>query len=392
MGTTQADGYGERLMVALAAWCDRAARPIIWAGFVACLACVLVTVRGLGFATDRNDLIGTQESYRKTYDVFRKEFPQEDDIVIVITGPDAAVNRKAVDRVGALLREDPTHFSDVYDRLSLDFIRKRLLLFLSISDLRELEKRLADVKPFLRRMMDEPGLVPLFGSINDEIQAYIKKQINAALNGGGVSDPRDNSDAPDMVGSLPILAGILKDMATCVGGNFKYRSPWAEMFSASKGNQGVQMTDIPEDIYLEFQDGGMYLVLCKPVKRDPAAAEEVLPRLNALVARVGQEFPGIKLGATGEPVLEHDEMEASSQDSETASIVSLVLIALLFAFTFGNPGRPLLGMICLVLAMGWTMGFATLAIGHLNILTVTCMAHAHRAGHRLRHPGDQPLR
>ena len=360
-------------MVALAAWCDRAGWFIIGAGFVLCVVSTLVTVRGLGFATDRNDLIGTQEAYRKTYDVFRKEFPQEDDIVIVVTSPDPGLNRKVVDRVGALLRQDPAHFSDVYDRLSLEFIRRRLLLYLSISDLRELEKRLVDVKPFLKKLMSDPGLVPLFGSINDEIQAYIKEQINAALEGGGVPSSRDRADAPDMVGSLPILAGILKDMAGCVRGPFKYRSPWAEMFSASKSNEAMQ--EIPEDIYLEFQDGSMYLVVFKPVK-DKASfnpAEEVLGRLRALVAQVRREFPTVQMGTTGEPVLENDEMEASSKDSEFASIVSLFLIALLFAFTFGNLGRPLLGMICLVLAMGWTMGFATVAIGHLNILTVTCM-------------------
>jgi uncharacterized protein len=64
-------------------------------------------------------------------------------------------------------------------------------------------------------------------------------------------------------------------------------------------------------------------------------------------------------------------MRQSQRDSMVASIVSLVLCALLFIYAYRETGRPLKATVCLLFGLGYTMGYATLVIGHLNILTVT---------------------
>jgi hopanoid biosynthesis associated RND transporter like protein HpnN len=48
-----------------------------------------------------------------------------------------------------------------------------------------------------------------------------------------------------------------------------------------------------------------------------------------------------------------------------------VLVALIFIYGYSATGRPLKATFCLVIGLGYTMGFTTLAIGHLNILTIT---------------------
>src|SRR5439155_8969856 len=94
-------------------------------------------------------------------------------------------------------------------------------------------------------------------------------------------------------------------------------------------------------------------------------------RLRELVARTKAEVPGINLGITGEPVLEFDEMAQSEYDTTVATIVSLVLVAFIFIYGYSESGRPIKATICLVVGLAYTMAFATLVVGHLNILTIT---------------------
>src|SRR5205807_1293468 len=72
-----------------------------------------------------------------------------------------------------------------------------------------------------------------------------------------------------------------------------------------------------------------------------------------------------------EPVLEHDEMQQSQKDTTVASIVSLLACALIFIYGYQETGRPVKATLCLIVGLGYTMAFATFAVGHLNILTIT---------------------
>ena len=56
------------------------------------------------------------------------------------------------------------------------------------------------------------------------------------------------------------------------------------------------------------------------------------------MAETQSEVPGLNVGITGEPVLEHDEMEQSQKDTTIASIVSLVFCALIFIYGYNETG------------------------------------------------------
>src|SRR4030095_14922527 len=73
----------------------------------------------------------------------------------------------------------------------------------------------------------------------------------------------------------------------------------------------------------------------------------------------------------GEPVLEFDEMAQSQKDTTLATLISLGLVALIFVFGYHETGRPLKATFCLLVGLAYTMGYSTLTVGHLNILTIT---------------------
>ena len=98
---------------------------------------------------------------------------------------------------------------------------------------------------------------------------------------------------------------------------------------------------------------------------------DAIDRLRQLIADTRNEVPGLNVGLTGEPVLDYDEMTQSQKDTLLASIVSLVLCALIFIYGYNETGRPIKATLCLVIGLAYTLAFTTLTVGHLNLLTIT---------------------
>jgi hypothetical protein len=89
-----------------------------------------------------------------------------------------------------------------------------------------------------------------------------------------------------------------------------------------------------------------------------------------VVDRVQAGFPGLQAGVTGQKALNTDEMGVALSDMEIATLLSLVSLTVLLIAFWRNLRRPFQGMAELILALSWTLGFTTLAIGHLNVLSV----------------------
>src|SRR5260370_32501567 len=98
---------------------------------------------------------------------------------------------------------------------------------------------------------------------------------------------------------------------------------------------------------------------------------ESFERLTQLVEETKREVRGLKVGVTGEAVLEDGEMEQSQKDTMVASVASLIICALIFIYGYQETGRPIKATFCLLLGLAYTMAFTTAVIGHLNILTIT---------------------
>src|SRR5258706_5336983 len=127
--------------------------------------------------------------------------------------------------------------------------------------------------------------------------------------------------------------------------------------------------DAEQQIYVTFGKGRLYLITPQAPTDEKNA--EAVERLRQLVEQVKTEVPGVNVGITGEPVLEHDEMEQSQKDTMVASVASLIICALIFIYGYQETGRPVKATLCLIIGLGYTMAFATLTVGHLNILTIT---------------------
>jgi hopanoid biosynthesis associated RND transporter like protein HpnN len=89
------------------------------------------------------------------------------------------------------------------------------------------------------------------------------------------------------------------------------------------------------------------------------------------VARSRSSCPGVEIGLTGLPVLETDEMASAERDTHRASLLAIGGVTLLFLLVYRGVAYPMLTVATLLIGTAWAMGWLTLTVGHLNILSAT---------------------
>ena len=341
------DSFLARLLGRLAAAIIRRPKLFVWPQVILLVASLVITVKFLQFDTSRNNLVGGNHRYHHNYLEFEKEFPQQDDLVVVVQSENVEKNRQFVERLGAKLAAQTNLFQDVFYKGDLAMMGSKALLFVPETDLVGLRDTLQEELPFIQKFSQTTNLVSFFELINTEFRTA-KRETNAAND--------------TLIRSLPALNRILQQATESLTRPGPPPSPGVSaLFDA--GNQAAAQT------YITFNHGKMFLVTTHPPT--DALTDAAIDRIRALVAETQTEVPGVNAGLTGESVLDHDEMAQSQKDTTLASIVALVLCALIFIYGYNETGRPIKATICLLFGLAYTFAFATLAVGHLNILTIT---------------------
>lgn len=309
--------------------------------------CLLYTVRHLEFSTSRNDLVGADKLYHRNFLAFKEEFPGQDDLVVIVESDRQDKNRQFVERLGARLEAETNLFKDVFYKGDLKLMGSKALLFVPREDLSELQKKVKDYQPFIQNFSRATNLVSLFTVLNRQFRTA-KQEANA--------------ENESMLGALPALERIVTEARDSLQRPGRPPSPGV---SALFGGG----PEAEREMYITFGNGRMYLVTAHA--KSEALNGDAVERLRRLVEETKREVPGVSVGVTGEPVLEFDEMAQSQVDTTVATVVSLVLVLLIFIYGYAETGRPLKANACLVVGLVYTMGYTTLTVGHLNILTIT---------------------
>ena len=324
--------------------------------------CILYTVHYLNFDTSRDNLVGSNKKYHQNFLKFKKEFPTQDDLVVVVESDDQDKNRRFVEHLGARLETETNLFRDVFYKGDLKMLGSKALLFVPESDLADLKNTLSEYRPFLQKFTRTTNLVSLFGMINA---------------GFRTAQAQQNAENESMVKAFPALETIVNEATASLTQPGAPLAPgitalFSGTTSGTNDTAGPQETpgeEAERQVYVTFAHGRIFLVTAQ-APREELNGESV-ERLRQLVEETKLEVPGLNVGLTGEPVLEHDEMQQSQKDTTVASIFSLLVCALIFIYGYQETGRPVKATLCLIVGLGYTMAFATFTVGHLNILTIT---------------------
>ncbi len=344
------------------------------AGVALAAGAATYAARHLDFQTGRTGLIGRESEYWRLFSEYAREFHSEEDFIIVVESDRPERNQAVVDAFadallspannpGAEDKSAAQQFTadDVFYRVDFDAMQRWFLYYLSVNDLTRIRDSLKDFKQLVDILQRRPKLDEFFDAMI---------QMLATM------ETAPEADRRNMESFLPTITGIVRQMNEFQGNGAKDQllSPWAGAFF-SEEMVGEAEQQMKWHGYQTFRDGRMFIMLIHPRAYDnisvPQEDAATTLKLQRIIADVQRQFSDVRIGLTGEPVLNSDEMRLSQRDAERATLLTLLLVGALFAFGFRELIRPALAVVSIVLVIAMSMGYAALSIGHLNIITVT---------------------
>lgn len=333
--------------------CDHP-RLVLGIGLLLTAAATVYSVMELKFQPDRNALISTELDWNQRYLQYREAF-SFDDLIVLIAVPDGEDGREKAERfadhLATSLLADKQAISDVYWRIdtwNTSPAAVRLLPWnefdqamygMSQAGLMLGSPNLASLlagAPAMMAQQDQPGTAPSDAQIAEGIDrfSHLISAMGEALSG--------NDDQT-----------IGNQLNAVMGKRYEYLPV----------NHGRLLAMMIEP---KLSDHDL-----EPVKPAMDATRKALAETKAAFAKLSGAGAGVDAGLTGLPAIESDETDVTMRDSTIASILAVVLIAVLLVASFHSAMLPLTIVAALLVGVAWSFGFVTLSIGHLQLLSIT---------------------
>ncbi len=294
------------------------------------------TVQNLGVNTSTTDMISPEVQFRQDYNAYKSAFPVlNDNILVVLSGASPDRRDVVADTLAASLAADSVLFPYVYQPGGGEFFRRNGLLYLDIDALSTLSDRLAAVSPLLASLADDLSLAGFFGV------------LGMAL---------DLAEDPSNTGLKKIIDGIAETIDAQLAGR-DHELSWRELITGPS----------------EGKNSRHRFILVRP----DADFSSLRPAREAM-ARIRTEFQalppdlrrGVQLRLTGALALEDEELQSAMYGAQRAGLISLVLVSVLLTIGLRSIRLVVATLLTLIVGLVWTAGFATIAVGHLNLISV----------------------
>lgn len=299
---------------------------------------IFLAVRTLGVQTDTGEMISPDVEFRRVYRDFERSFPQfKDLIVVVVEGPGVDSVEDTAEALVEHLATEPRLFDSIYRPSGDPFFVKNGLLYLSPDKLQTVVDRLAEAQPLLIKLDADPSLRGFFDVLGEASRALIKGEaaLEIAL----------------------VFAGVSAVAEALVQGKHA-RMPWRTLMSPDVSGPEPMRRLIVIQPRLAFDQF--------------FPAKETIATVRAAAAAVAPELrEGVTIRLTGGPVLAHEEFTTVSRGWEISMVISIVLVAVLLVIGLRSIALVLATLATLVIGLCCALGFTALAIGHLNLLSVT---------------------
>ena len=319
---------------------------------------VVYALTFLTFATSTRALLPQGKRFIEKYVEYSQEFGDLDNLVLAVQAPSLPEATIYANRLVRELRVNRVPLDRINYRIDPKQFEGRALLYLSTDRLKEIRERVFDYQEFMEKFAERPTLDQLVDGIATSIaQAFVTGLLDLGLETG----PGGSK------GSLDLR--FVNDVVTQIAGRLDrptpYRSPWGGLFSVGgEGSEGAG--------YFLSDDQRLLFILAEPTTKHGSFTgdRDAIEGVRATVASLRAEFPDVEVGVTGKPALSNDEMTAAFRDSERATVLAFALTLGLLIAAFLRVGKPLLMLIVLALALSWSIGVATLVVGHLSLFSV----------------------
>ncbi len=318
-------------------FCVLHARAVVVSAFLVAAAALGTTTLFLSVNTNLSGMIDPDLDFRKRYEEFARLFPQLDRTLIAVV--DAETSELATEAARSLVTSFETRpdlFTDVYAPGVDTFFDSHGMLYLSEAELNQVATQLQAGLPLIAALSNDQtmrGLVTVFQGLGSQLQ-----------------------QGATLANFLPFLDELNRVFLAHSQGR-RDDLDWESFLAAGSSERS----------------GTRRFVFIKPVLnfQSLAPAEEAMQEAQQLANDPETNFSGaVQIRFTGDIALSAEEMRSVTDSSILAGIISLVLVSVVLTFGVRSWRLVAASILTLVIGLLCTAGFATIAIGYLNLISV----------------------
>ncbi len=292
----------------------------------------------LGVNNNSAEMLSPDLPFQKNTKRFDEAFPQDSDaIIFVVEAATPEETAIASSQLLSALESNREFFESSYIPEDNAFFRQQALMYLSPTDLEKLASNLTDAQPFIGYLTQNYNLTGLFEILTQALE---------------------NQDSV-ISQSLPALLNSINQAIIDTAANTSYHVSWQTILNPNN-----------------LANKTRRIVIAKP-KRNfhsmmPAAA--AVEKAREITSQLSTGMANLKIGITGDVILQHEELESIGDGAILSGIGSFILVLLILFRCFHSFKLLFATLITLLMGLSLTAGFAALAIGHLNVISISFAA------------------
>lgn len=315
--------------------CQDHAHVVLLLVIALAIACVTYIQGHFSVDTDSQDLISDKLPWRRAVKELDTLFPQlSNTLVVVIESGNPELADEAQQRLVAALSARKDVINDVFAFETQPFFRRNGLLFLELPALQALAGDLTKAQPFLGSLRDDLSLHGLFTLLTRAMERP--------------------ADAPQIAAALPKVA---EAVAAAREQRF-YRLSWSELTAPAITPSGhTEMRFIELAPNLDYES-------VRPAQKAIAVVRSSIAQLHLAPDH------GVTVRLTGSVAMEDEELTSVAHGFGVAMLGALVAVMALLYLTLRSFALVAATLATLLFGLLVTAAFASLAIGHLNLISM----------------------
>lgn len=325
-----------RLLCRVVDFSARKPRTILLAFVLACIVCAGLAVTHLSINTDTDAMLNPELEFRKRQQAVEAAFPHLDNAIIILVRAEIPDEADFVTRlIAERLRGQPDRFAEVFAPSVDPYLLQNGLLFLEYDEFDSVTGRLSAAAPLMEGLVKDPSPARLFESL---------KLVSLAS--------REGIDSP-------LIAVAYREFATVVEALLENEDrplSWSKLIGAA--------ADEPVTQRLMFVTPVLDFNALRPAKPAQEAANRIAEDIRAQYGDIAEVL------ITGDPVMRSDELKTVTDGILLSTGLSLVLVSLLLTFGLRSVRLVAAALGSLVIGLVLTAGFAAVAVGQLNLISI----------------------
>ena len=320
----------------------RAVRQRAWLTLALCavvtVACGYYAGANLGINSDTIQLFPEDLPARQNHDAFVAIFPDlENALLIVVDAATPEAARSASEQLVQILGRDHKNFEEAYLPGGGPFFERHALLYQSVDDLDQFSDHLLRVQPVIAELERDPSIANLTSLIQQALDRF---------------EPSSDDDA---------LWGEIFDRLGGASVEVYRENPLAISW------EGLMLSGSAIDVVTRR------VVLAHPVLdfSDALPAQAPLDAIRAAAALIASEADSsLRIRVTGNPALTHEETLSLAWDIGVSGIFCLLLVSVILFLALRSGPLVVAVVATLLTGLVWTGGFAAIAVGDLNVISI----------------------